>query len=278
MPRFENVLVTGASRGLGAAIGRALLARGHRVVLTARNAAELARSVEALRAQHGDRVQCWAADLADVATAQTLVAQVEQRFGALDALVNNAGIGAWKPLVEWPPAEVIACINLNLLKTFYAAQSRLHLQLQRSETAAAPFDIIVLHVCSLSWDDLAVVGMRQHPLLQRFDVVFSNFNSAASYSGPASLRLLHGTCGQQAHTQIYDSEEPSCYVFPSLEKLGYQTQALLNHDGVYEGFGATLEEKGGLAGKFLPNQNAAVHMQNFDGSPIYNDYALLSQR
>lgn len=164
-----------------------------------------------------------------------------------------------------------------LLKTFYAAQSRLHLQLQRSETAAAPFDIVVLHVCSLSWDDMAFVGMRQHPLLQRFDVVFSNFNSAASYSGPASLRLLHGTCGQQAHTQIYDSEEPSCYVFPSLEKLGYQTQALLNHDGVYEGFGATLEEKGGLAGKFLPNQNAAVHMQNFDGSPIYNDYALLSQ-
>ncbi len=164
-----------------------------------------------------------------------------------------------------------------LLKTFYAAQSQLHLQLQRSETSTAPFDIVVLHVCSLSWDDMAFVGMRQHPLLQRFDVVFSNFNSAASYSGPASLRLLHGTCGQQTHKQIYDSEQPSCYVFPSLEKLGYQTQALLNHDGVYEGFGATLEEKGGLAGKFLPNKNAPVHMENFDGSPIYNDYALLSQ-
>ena len=123
MPRFENVLVTGASRGLGAAIGRVLLARGHRVVLTARNAAELARSVEALRAQHGDRVQCWAADLTDAATAQTLVARVEQRFGALDALVNNAGIGAWKPLVDWSPAEVIACINLNLLAPILLSQA-----------------------------------------------------------------------------------------------------------------------------------------------------------
>ena len=44
MPRLENVLVTGASRGLGAAIGLALLARGHRVVLSARNAADLIRA------------------------------------------------------------------------------------------------------------------------------------------------------------------------------------------------------------------------------------------
>ena len=123
MPRLENVLVTGASRGLGAAIGLALLARGHRVVLSARNAADLARSVEALRAQHGERVQSWVADLADPATAQALVPQVEQRFGALDALVNNAGIGTWKPLIDWSPAEVIACINLNLLAPMLLSQA-----------------------------------------------------------------------------------------------------------------------------------------------------------
>ena len=123
MPRLENVLVTGASRGLGAAIGLALLARGHRVVLSARNATDLARSVEALRAQHGDRVQSWVADLADPATAQALVPQVEQRFGALDALVNNAGIGTWKPLIDWSPAEVIACINLNLLAPMLLSQA-----------------------------------------------------------------------------------------------------------------------------------------------------------
>ncbi len=123
MPRFENVLVTGASRGLGAAIARALLARGHRVVLTARSQAELSQAVEALRAQHGERVQCWAADLAEPATAQSLVAQVAQRFGALDALVNNAGIGAWKPLIDWSPAEVITCINLNLLAPMLLSQA-----------------------------------------------------------------------------------------------------------------------------------------------------------
>ncbi|MBU0893218.1 MAG: cellulose biosynthesis protein BcsG, partial [Gammaproteobacteria bacterium] len=68
-----------------------------------------------------------------------------------------------------------------------------------------------------------------------------------------------------------------CYVFPNLEKLGYQTAGLLNHDGVYEEFAHTLEQRGGLAGKLQRNQDAPVHMQNFDGSPIYNDHALLSQ-
>ena len=163
-----------------------------------------------------------------------------------------------------------------LIQAFYTEQNQLHLQLN-SASKTPPFDIIVLHVCSLAWDDMEFVGLREHPLLARFDVVFSNFNSAASYSGPASLRVLHGTCGQQRHKQIYEAEDPSCYVFPNLEKLGYQTGALLNHDGLYENFGTTLETKGGLTGKLLPNQGAPVHMQNFDGSPIYNDYALLSQ-
>ena len=55
MPRFENVLVTGASRGLGAALGRELLARGHRVVLTARNTATASAGSQPTcptRAQH----------------------------------------------------------------------------------------------------------------------------------------------------------------------------------------------------------------------------------
>ena len=123
MPRYDNVLVTGASRGLGAALGRELLAQGHRVVLTARNEADLAQAVDALRPAHGERVHWIAADLSSPAAALALVAQVEQRFGALDGLINNAGIGAWKPLVEWRPQEVIDCVNLNLLAPMLLAQA-----------------------------------------------------------------------------------------------------------------------------------------------------------
>nr|WP_233168070.1 cellulose biosynthesis protein BcsG [Xylophilus sp. ASV27] len=99
----------------------------------------------------------------------------------------------------------------------------------------------MLHVCSLSWDDLDVVGMRNHPLLRRFDAVFTQFNSAASYSGPAMLRVLRGNCGQQPHKALYEGTDPSCYVFHSLERLGYKTHALLNHDGHFDQFLTDLE-------------------------------------
>lgn len=163
-----------------------------------------------------------------------------------------------------------------LLQKFYASESQKRTQFTTAG-GTPPFDIILLHVCSLAWDDMEFVGQRDNPLLKRFDVLFTNFNSAASYSGPASLRVLHGSCGQTPHKKLYEGIDPQCYVFPNLEKVGYQTAALLNHDGVYEEFAHALEQRGGLAGKLQPNQSAPVHMQNFDGSPIYNDHALLSQ-
>ena len=123
MPRYDNVLVTGASRGLGAALVLELLQRGHRVVMTARSDAELTQASLALGSKFGDRINFMVADLSEPATAQALVAQVEQRFGALDALINNAGTGTYKPLVEWSAAEVSACLNVNLLAPMLLAQA-----------------------------------------------------------------------------------------------------------------------------------------------------------
>jgi NAD(P)-dependent dehydrogenase (short-subunit alcohol dehydrogenase family) len=81
-------LVTGATGGMGAAIVRALVAAGARVVATDRSSAEL----EALAEPHGSVVVGHAADLADDGVAEALVALAVQRFGRLDAAVNAAGI------------------------------------------------------------------------------------------------------------------------------------------------------------------------------------------
>jgi short-subunit dehydrogenase len=100
-----------------------LLARGHRVVMTARHEGDLARLSQTLRQQHGERVNFMVADLADPTAAQHLVGQVEQRFGALDALINNAGTGTYKPLTEWSAEEVTACMNVNLLAPMLLTQA-----------------------------------------------------------------------------------------------------------------------------------------------------------
>lgn len=162
------------------------------------------------------------------------------------------------------------------LKAFYATESQRKLALSAGGQTP-PFDLIVLNVCSLSWDDMEFVGMKDHPLMQRFDAVFTQFNSASSYSGPSMIRLMHGTCGQLPQKAMYGSLDPQCYTFPSLEKIGYRTAGLLNHDGIYEDYGKSVEKFGGMAGKIFDSSKAPVLMQAFDGVPIHSDQALLSQ-
>jgi NAD(P)-dependent dehydrogenase (short-subunit alcohol dehydrogenase family) len=82
------VLVTGAAGGIGAAITRALIAEGHDVAAVDRDAAGLAR----LGAVSG-HIFPLVADLASVADCQTVVGKAAQRYGRIDAVINNAGIG-----------------------------------------------------------------------------------------------------------------------------------------------------------------------------------------
>ncbi|MFP3648914.1 cellulose biosynthesis protein BcsG, partial [Paraburkholderia sp. SIMBA_054] len=74
------------------------------------------------------------------------------------------------------------------------------------------FDVIVLHVCSLSWDDLDVSKARNNPMLSHFDYLFTNFSTAASYSGPAAIRVLRASCGQEAHADLYKPAAQQCYL------------------------------------------------------------------
>ena len=87
-----HALVTGASRGIGAAIAEALAGRGARVSLVARSAGPL----EALAARIG--ASAHPADLTDPAALRGVVGQAEEAFGPVDVLVNNAGVDAADPL------------------------------------------------------------------------------------------------------------------------------------------------------------------------------------
>jgi short-subunit dehydrogenase len=87
----EVAVVTGSSRGLGLVVARHLAARGARLVLCARDPAELERARRELAAG-GAEVLAVPCDLTDPADAERLVEAARQRFGGVDVLVNNAGI------------------------------------------------------------------------------------------------------------------------------------------------------------------------------------------
>jgi short-subunit dehydrogenase len=95
-------LVTGASAGIGAAFARALAARGHDLVLTARRADRLEALAIELREKHGAAVTVLPCDLANPAAPQHLVAALDERRLHIDWLINNAGYGVPGALVDSP--------------------------------------------------------------------------------------------------------------------------------------------------------------------------------
>ncbi|WP_080492235.1 cellulose biosynthesis protein BcsG, partial [Burkholderia ubonensis] len=142
---------------------------------------------------------------------------------------------------------------------------------------ATQFDVIVLHVCSLAWDDLDAAKVRNHPMLSRFDYLFTNFSSAASYSGPAAIRVLRASCGQEAHADLYKPAPRQCQLFAQLARAGYTAQSLLNHDGHFDNFLELIHDNLGVPGApLVSNAAAPVAMHAFDGSAIKDDYATLA--
>ena len=86
-------LITGASAGIGAAFARALAARGHDLVLTARRTDRLEALAEAMQREHGIRCTVLTADLADPHAVEQLCQTLDQQNLKVDWLINNAGYG-----------------------------------------------------------------------------------------------------------------------------------------------------------------------------------------
>jgi cellulose synthase operon protein YhjU len=163
-----------------------------------------------------------------------------------------------------------------LLAEFFQKEGQRSVSFPKPPEAAPAFDVIFLHVCSLSWDDLEATGMDKHPLLVRFDIVLRRFNSVSTYSGPAVIRLLRAPCGQPRHPALYTPNLGPCLLMPALQAAGLEPQVVLNHDGHFDDF---LKHVGaqGVQAKPLPLGGIAAPQRSFDDSRIYDDAALLAR-
>ena len=119
----QVALVTGAGRGIGAAIAQKLAILGASLVLSGRTRRDLERTEAAIRSRDGQaRIeQC---DISNLASVEAMAASVEQNFQRLDILVNNAGVGSISaPLHEMTPEEWEKVLNTNLKGVFYAIRA-----------------------------------------------------------------------------------------------------------------------------------------------------------
>ena len=191
------------------------------------------------------------------------VAAPSQAAGAATSTVSDG--------VNLGPATVDA-----RLAQFYAEQKNIQIRFPRPAAEEPPFDILILHVCSLSWDDLRTLQLAPDAFFGHFDVVLSNFNSAASYSGPAAIRLLRGACGQTVEAKLYGSASDGCFVMDGLQNAGFEPHWAMNHDGHFGNFFGDVRDHGGLAAALEDNTGATRAQQAFDGTPVYSDYSVLS--
>lgn len=118
-------LVTGGSRGIGAAVARRLAADGADVALTYQHSRERAEAVVADIEALGRRAVALAADSADAAAVIGAVHRTAAELGGLDILVNNAGIFPAKPYREFTLTEVDLALNVHARAAFVAGQAAL---------------------------------------------------------------------------------------------------------------------------------------------------------
>lgn len=137
-----------------------------------------------------------------------------------------------------------------------------------------PFDILLLSICSVSNDDLAVSQLDQHPLFKEFHIRFDSFNAATAYSGPALLRLLNGACGQPSHSELYGERRPECEIMTRLGTLGYSQRLLMDHSGEYDNFLQSMRDKAGVTAT-LDNAKYPTRYMGFDDEEIADSLAVL---
>ena len=117
------VLVTGGSRGIGAAIARTFATCGALVVICGRNEEALRNQMNAINTA-GGKCKYSVCDISRLADVEALAQKVNSSFARLDVLVNNAGIGAFGgPLHTMPPEKWDAILNTNLRGVFYMLRS-----------------------------------------------------------------------------------------------------------------------------------------------------------
>jgi len=123
----KTAIITGASSGIGAATARLLAESGCNVALAARRKDRL----NALAEELGDRALAIPTDITNPEAAAALADRTITRFGSLDVLVNNAGLGLYAPIADGDPADWRKMFDVNVLGALYVTRAAVRHMLER---------------------------------------------------------------------------------------------------------------------------------------------------
>jgi len=118
MAENRTVLITGASRGIGAATARAFAAEGYSVAINYLKSGDSAEALKAEISERGGYAEIFRADVADAASVNDMIRAVINKFGKIDVLVNNAGIAEQRLFTDITSEAWDRMISVNLTGVF----------------------------------------------------------------------------------------------------------------------------------------------------------------
>jgi NAD(P)-dependent dehydrogenase (short-subunit alcohol dehydrogenase family) len=159
----QTAIVTGAGRGMGRAIALALAAEGAKVVV-AEVDESAGRSVTSEIERAGGRSRAVTVDISRVDQVRRLFKETVDNYGDLDILINNAGIGIAKPLVDYTEADWDRQLGVNLKGMFFATQEAARVMIPKRRGKIVNFASTAAFVSSSTPEtayDISKGGVRQ---------------------------------------------------------------------------------------------------------------------
>ena len=246
----RTALVTGAGRGIGLATATLFLAEGWRVALLDIDGP----GVEAATARLGqpERTLAVTADVSDPAAVAAAMGQVAERFGRLDALVNNAGIAIFKPLTETTFEDWSRVLAVNLSGPFLCAQAAIPLLSERGGAIVNITSISGLRASTLRTAyGTSKAGLAQ--LTKQLAVELGQFGIRvnAVAPGPVETAMAKAVHTPEIRADYHDAmplgrygletELAEAIVFLCSDRASFITGQQLAVDGGFEGTGIGLK-------------------------------------
>jgi NAD(P)-dependent dehydrogenase (short-subunit alcohol dehydrogenase family) len=158
-------VITGASKGIGRTMARALVAAGARVAVLARRSPEL----EQIAGELGESAQAIACDVSDPAQVRDVMARIAGRFGRIDVLVNNAALCEPHLVEKSSDQQIRAEIGVNLMGPIFCAREAIphlkkagggHIVNVSSESVRMPFPYLAVYVATKGGLEAFSAGLR----------------------------------------------------------------------------------------------------------------------
>jgi NAD(P)-dependent dehydrogenase (short-subunit alcohol dehydrogenase family) len=193
----RTAIVTGAGRGMGRAVAMGLAAEGASVVVAEVDSASAIEVVGEIQ-KAGASALAVTVDISSVADIRRLFAKAVAEFGGVDILINNAGIGIAKPLVDYTEADWDKQLGVNLKGMFFATQEAARLMIPKRRGKIVNFASTAAFVSSSTPEtayDISKGGVRQLTISVAAELAPYNINVNAVAPGTImtdlTLRVLN---------------------------------------------------------------------------------------